>query len=128
MAKKQTAPEVAALKKACDGVLWPSETDAEVTPFLSKVTGDMDADKALRLSDYEYEGEVAVEETTLPRLLRSVPRGSKAEIDGLIAELNKHFTDVRAYKVGDEAEKELIITGRNKDGRWGGLKTTVVET
>jgi hypothetical protein len=35
---------------------------------------------------------------------------------------------VKVYKVGDEAEKEAYIVGRSTDGRWAGLKTTVVET
>jgi hypothetical protein len=32
------------------------------------------------------------------------------------------------YKVGDEPEKQVYIVGRTSDGRWAGLKTTVVET
>jgi hypothetical protein len=34
----------------------------------------------------------------------------------------------KVYKVGDEAEREVYIVGKTKDGRWAGLKTTVVET
>jgi hypothetical protein len=32
------------------------------------------------------------------------------------------------YKVGDEAEREIYIVGTTKDGRWAGLKTSVVAT
>jgi hypothetical protein len=37
-------------------------------------------------------------------------------------------SDIKVYRVGDEAEKEVYILGKTKDGRWAGLKTTVVET
>jgi hypothetical protein len=42
--------------------------------------------------------------------------------------LNEQLTGIKGYKVGDEAERELYIVGRTKDGKWAGLKTTVVET
>jgi hypothetical protein len=31
-------------------------------------------------------------------------------------------------KVGDEAEKQVYLVGKTADGKWAGLKTTVVET
>jgi hypothetical protein len=35
---------------------------------------------------------------------------------------------VKVYKVGDEAEKAAYVVGKTTDGKWAGLKTTVVET
>ena len=34
----------------------------------------------------------------------------------------------KVYKTGDEAERQAYIVGKTADGRWAGLKTTVVET
>jgi hypothetical protein len=34
---------------------------------------------------------------------------------------------IKVYKIGDEAEKAAFV-GRTTDGKWAGLKTTVVET
>ena len=35
---------------------------------------------------------------------------------------------VKVFKVGDEAERQVYLVGKATDGRWVGLKTTVVET
>jgi hypothetical protein len=48
------------------------------------------------------------------------PRATKA--------LREQLSGVKGYKVGDEAERELYLVGKTKDGQWAGLKTSVVET
>jgi hypothetical protein len=35
---------------------------------------------------------------------------------------------VKVYKVGDEPEKAVYVAGKTPDGKWAGLKTSVVET
>ena len=40
----------------------------------------------------------------------------------------EQLSGVKVYKVGDEAERQVYIVGKAPDGRWAGLKTTVVET
>jgi hypothetical protein len=35
---------------------------------------------------------------------------------------------VKVYKLGDEPEKPVYVVGKAADGRWGRVKTTVVET
>jgi len=42
--------------------------------------------------------------------------------------LKEQLSGVKVYKVGDEAEREVHIVGKTKDGQWAGLKTSVVET
>ena len=32
------------------------------------------------------------------------------------------------FKGGDEAQKQAFVVGKTVDGKWAGLKTTVVET
>jgi len=42
--------------------------------------------------------------------------------------LQEQLSGIKGYKVGDEAEREVYIVGKTKDGRWAGLKTSAVET
>jgi hypothetical protein len=42
--------------------------------------------------------------------------------------IGEQLSGVKVYKIGDEAEKAAYIVGKTGDGRWAGLKTTVVET
>jgi hypothetical protein len=42
--------------------------------------------------------------------------------------LRAQLSGVKVYKVGDEAERQVYLVGKARDGRWAGLKTTVVET
>jgi hypothetical protein len=70
----------------------------------------------------------AVEEVTLPALLRTIPPEAKAKFDQLVKTLKELLSGIKGYKVGDEAEREVYIVGKTKDGQWAGLKTTVVET
>jgi hypothetical protein len=48
-------------------------------------------------------------------------------IDKLAQVLKEQLSGVKVYKVGDEAEKQVVV-GKTSDGQWAGLKTTVVET
>jgi hypothetical protein len=70
----------------------------------------------------------SVEEVSLADLLRTIPPEHKANFDKLVKTLQELLTDIKGYKVGDEAERELYIVGKTKDGQWAGLKTNVVET
>jgi hypothetical protein len=72
------------------------------------------------------EGEV--EEETLDDFLYAVPPEDKAKFDKLAAVLREQLTGIKVYKVGDEAEKAALVVGKTGDGKWAGLKTTVVET
>jgi hypothetical protein len=38
------------------------------------------------------------------------------------------LADVKVYKLGDEPEKPVYIVGKTADGRWAGVRTTVVES
>jgi hypothetical protein len=40
----------------------------------------------------------------------------------------EQLSGIKVYKVGDEAERNAYVVGKTADGRWAGLKTTVVET
>jgi hypothetical protein len=42
--------------------------------------------------------------------------------------LKEQLSGIKVYKVGDEAERNAYVVGKTAEGKWAGLKTTVVET
>jgi hypothetical protein len=70
----------------------------------------------------------AVEETTPDDLFATIPSEDKAKFDALRQALEGQVSGLKVFKVGDEAEKQVYLVGKAPDGRWAGLKTTVVET
>jgi hypothetical protein len=107
-------------------LLFPSESEAPLEPFLWKDGGTLTHERLLELAGAE-EG-TAIEETDLASLLRAVPPEDKAKFDKLAKELQAQLSGIKVYKVGDEAEREVYLVGKTKAGQWAGLKTTVVET
>jgi hypothetical protein len=124
MAKKDAVLD--ALRKASKGLLFPSETDAPLEPFAWEGSDKLTRKKLLELAGAE--AGTAVEETTLDDLLRSVPQEDKARFDALRQALEGQLSGLKVYKVGGEAERQVYVVGKAPDGRWAGLKTTVVET
>jgi hypothetical protein len=53
---------------------------------------------------------------------------AEPKFEKLAAVLRKQLTGIKVFKVGDEAEKQAFVVGKTSDGKWAGLKTTVVET
>jgi hypothetical protein len=46
----------------------------------------------------------------------------------LATPIKQQLSGVKGFKVGDEAERNVYMVGKTKDGRLAGLKTSVVET
>jgi hypothetical protein len=124
MAKKDAVLD--ALKQASQGLLFPSETDAPLEPVAWEGSAKLTKNKVLELAGAE--AGTAVEQTTLDDLLRTVPQEDKPKFDALRQALEGQLSGVKVYKVGDEAERQVYVVGKAPDGRWAGLKTTVVET
>jgi hypothetical protein len=125
MAKKN--PAVEALAKASKGLLFPSETDAPLEPFLWENAGDkLTKDKVRQLAGGPKGA--AVEELSLDDLLATVPEEDRSQFDKLAAAVKQQLSGVKVYKVGDEPEKQVYVVGKAPDGQWAGLKTAVVET
>ena len=57
-----------------------------------------------------------------------MPQEDRPRFDALRQTLAGQLSGVKVYKVGDEPEKQVYVVGKAPDGRWAGLKTTVVET
>lgn len=127
-----TPPELLrTLEEAASGLLFPSETDAPLTPF--------ELGAAAQATDLTPEA--------LARALNS-PEGTRVEplsphdlfaplIEAGDADAAKYtrtleimtaeLEHVRAYRVG-AVDIDVYILGRHPSGAWIGLKTKVVET
>jgi hypothetical protein len=107
-----------ALRKASKGLRYTSETEAALTPFVWENGGELTPERLRQRA----------EETTLDNFFRAVPSEDKPRFQKLAQVLKEQLSDIKVYKLGEEAEKEIYIVGKTADGRWGGLKTKVVET
>jgi hypothetical protein len=122
---KKKHPVVAALQKAARGLLFPSESEAKLEPFLWQ-GGPLTEDRLRQLGGAE--ADAPVEKESLDDLFRVVPQEDRPQFDQLAQTIKGQLAEVHVYKVGEEAEKEVYIVGKTSDGQWAGLKTTVVET
>ena len=57
-----------------------------------------------------------------------MPSEEQARFQKLAQVLKEQLSSIKVYKLGEEAEKAVYIVGKTKEGRWAGLKTSVVET
>ena len=114
------------LTKASKGLLFPSETEAELEPFLWDAAAGPTRERLRQLAGAA--ANAAVEEATLADLLRTVPSEDRPKFQALQKTLEAQLSSIQVYKIGDEPEKAVWIVGKTADGRWAGLKTTVVET
>ncbi len=118
-------PVLSILQKAAQGLVFVSDTDAELEPFVWDETGDLTDDRLNELTGHE--ADTPVEQTTLDKFFRPVPAGKKKQFQDLAKTLKDNLSDIRVYKLG-EVEMDVYIVGKSKAGRWAGLKTSVVES
>ena len=123
---KAKDPVLDALRQASKGLVFMSETDAPLEPFAWEGGGKLTRERVRELAGAEKG--TAVEQTTLADFFGAVPSEDKDKFDALTKTLQEQLSGVKVYKVGDEAERQVYLVGKAPDGRWAGLKTTVVET
>jgi len=113
------------LKTACAGLLFRSETDAELEPILWENCGELTVAELLKRLGRA--ADTPVETMELAGFFRAVSRAHRPAFDALAKLLNGHLAGVKVFKIG-EVELEVYIVGTTKDGHWAGVKTQVVET
>jgi len=119
-------PIIDALAQAVQGLLYISESEAELTPFLWQEAGDLSEERLLKLAGAA--AGTAVESEALANFFRTVSQEDKPKFDKLAKVLNEQLAQIKVYKIGDEAEKDVFIVGKTRDGQWAGVKTSAVET
>jgi hypothetical protein len=126
----------AALRKASQGLHYPSETDAPFQTFRwGKAEGRLTKKKVLQLGKHDPDS--PVEEVNLEDFFQDLTReqdwhGEEEKEDvqryrALLEALREHLSGAKVFKVG-QAQKRVYIVGKTKEGDWAGLKTTAVET
>ncbi len=123
---KQQNATVEALRNASKGLQMPSETEAPFEAFAWDDSGALTHDRLLKLAG-QPDG-TTVEESSLNDLFGTVPSEDRGKFQKLRQVIESQLTGVKVHKVGDEAERAIYIVGKATDGRWAGLRTSVVET
>ncbi len=94
-----------ALRKASKGLVFMSETDSDLEPFVWEGGPDKLTRKdVLKLAGEDADAEV--EEQSLDDFFHTVPPEDKAQFDKLAAVLKEQLSGIKVYKVGDEAMRE----------------------
>jgi hypothetical protein len=119
-------PVLDALRKASKGLRYMSETDAPLQPFVWKESGELTHERLKKQAGVTVDE--AIEESMLDGFFRAVPSEDRPKFQKLAQVLKEQLSGIKVYKLGEEAEQEVYIVGKTKDGRWAGLKTSVVET
>jgi hypothetical protein len=57
-----------------------------------------------------------------------VPSADRVSFKKLRQAIQSQLSGVKVYEAGDKAERQVFIVGKANDGKWAGVKTTVVET
>ncbi len=118
------------LAAAAADLLYPSETDAPLTPFRwSGPPGSAPDASSLRAS-LGRDPATPVEERDVEAFFAPVTQGDDegaARFRALHDLLRKNLEDLRAYRVG-KVDIDAYVLGRHASGEWLGLQTKVVET
>jgi len=101
-------------------------TLAPRAPFLWNDGGKLTKGRLREEAGTEARASVAV--VSLDSLLATVPSEDRAKFNKLAEAVKQQLSGVKVYKVGDEPEKAVYVVGKTADGKWAGLKTSVVET
>jgi hypothetical protein len=134
MAKSKSAV-VQALKKASQGLMFKSETDAPLEAFeWPGQEGKPDKARVLELAGLP--ASTPVKTTSLDAFFREATeeqdwmdeqeRAEAQRFGQLVQALKDNLADVKVFNAG-RAEKDVFIVGRAGDG-WAGLSTKMVET
>jgi len=110
------------LKKATQGLLYPSEYDAHLEPFIWE-HADNTSTEVRRLSAQPSKNRCQT-------ISADVFFDELAEVEGfsdLYETLKKTLTDLRVYRFG-AANITVYVVGRDANGRLAGFKTHAVET
>lgn len=114
--------ELAAILKAADGLLYPSETDAPFDAVRWGGKGTLD----------EAVAKVAagrpVEETTAGDFFEELEASDEGERWKALREaIEGELDGVRVFRIG-ERRVDVYVVGRTRSGEWTGVHTVSVET
>ena len=119
-------PEVAELRRASEGLEYPSESDAPLEPFWWPAGHENSAREQVA----QRAGGRKVEEVALGPFFAELEASEEgAKWKALRQALETKLSGAAAFRVGaGERKVDVYVVGRAKSGAWAGLHTTSVET
>jgi hypothetical protein len=123
---KMAASELDDLKKASDGLLYPSDSDEPFDPFEWNLSTP--AITAQQVAAQTGKAAAKVEEVSLDQFFGELSDSSDAKrFNDLKTAIKSQLSNARVFRVG-ETEIDIYIVGKPKSGTWAGLHTKSVET
>lgn len=124
------------ISKATSGLLFPSETDAPVDPFVWQERQPFSIAALTRAQGYSPDIPIArldVDEFFGPATRAYDWHGPTEQerterFRALVALLKARLRDTAAYKIGESGSLDVFVVGQAEDGTWTGVRTQVVET
>lgn len=124
-----------AIERACEGLIYISETDSPMLPFAGEWASSINA--RIILQQAGREANAPVEEGSLEMFFGRLTaikdwfRGPEQERAARFAELQKllegNLNGLRVFRIG-KVQVEIIAVGLDREGIVMGVKTNVVET
>jgi hypothetical protein len=123
---KMAESELDDLKKASDGLLYPSDSDEPFDPFEWKISAP--AITAQQVAAQAGKANEKIEEVSLDQFFGELSDSSDAKrFDDLKTAIKSHLSNARVFRVG-ETEIDIYIVGKTTSDAWIGLHTKSVET
>lgn len=133
----ENADLLAALTKTVDGLLYLSESEAPLTPFVWPDVRSEKIEEAV-VAGAKLPPTTPLEVTSLDDFFESTqpdyPDPPAEEVEAarrfrdLRALLEKSLEGPAAVRVGDKPDKPVYVLGRTKKNIWAGVSTRVTET
>jgi hypothetical protein len=124
------------ISQASAGLLFPSESDAPVQPFVWQEQQPFSIAALRRAQGYTAGTLIATldVDTFFGAATRAYDWHGPAEQEraerfrALVELLNVRLRALAAYKVGESGTLDVFVVGQVDDGTWAGVRTQVVET
>ena len=118
--------ELEILRKAAEGLEYPSESDAPFDPFLWKDNGRRVEEVIAEHAGKDHK----LQEVPLDRFFAQLNDSEDADrFRALRRALESQLTNVRVFRATDGSAKvDIYLVGKTRSGNWAGLHTTSIET
>lgn len=117
--------------EAATGLIYMSETDAEITPFEGGAADGVTA--ANLLAQVGAPADSPVEERDFQQVMGRLARGTEGDeekttkFNALKGAMEKNLSDVKVFAVG-RVQVDIYMVGLDGEGNLSGVKTRAVET
>lgn len=135
MSKEEQDNLLSTLDRACDGLLFMSESDYPFESFCWNHKGALSTDKVLTLAE-EASG-TPVKELKFESFFKNAvaeeswydPEETKTarQFQRLVDTLQRNLSDIQVFRVGG-VEADVFIVGKTPFGEYAGVVTHVVQT